>query len=164
MNALARESYRMQNPALGATLLWRFAKAHADADRDRKGPPLPLGFLVLPMIWQHDTAETIGSTMTNSGLRKFAAKFTETDAARDILLGIHPRAVRWRPKTQAALRLGLSAGLLGIEHAQLVSRRSANEPLSNGTIATMADAADKLGVWFASLSVHEVGLILHVQF
>ncbi len=164
MNALSLEVYRMQNPALGAALLWRFAKSYGDATVDRRGPPLPLAFLVLPMVWQSDTAETIAGTMTGSGLRKFAAKFTETDATRDVLLAINPRAVRWRPKTRAALRMGFSAGLLGIDGARLASRRTANEPVSNRTIATMSDAADKLGVWFASVTVHEVGLILHVKF
>ncbi len=153
----------MQNSALGAVLLWRFAKSHIDADPQKRGAPLPLAFLVLPMIWQCDTAEIIAGTLTGSGLRKFAAKFTEAGAVRDILLGIQPRAVRWRPKTQMALRMGFSAGLLGLESGRLVSRRAAHEPLSNRTIATMADAADKLGVWFARLTVHEVGLTLHVQ-
>lgn len=164
MNALSAEAYRMQNPALGAVLLWRFAKAYRGAHDGRKSPPLPLAFLVLPLVWHFDTAECIGGTMTSSGLRKFASKFTETEGIRDVLLGIHPRAMRWRPKTLSSIRMGLSTGLLGIEGARVVALRTANEPHSNKTVTVMVDAAEKLGVWFTSVSVHEVGLILHVQF
>jgi hypothetical protein len=123
-----------------------------------------MAYLVLPMIWQSDIAEVIGSTMTGTGLRKFVAKFSDTEATRDFLLGIHSRAMRWRPKTNSALRMGFSSGLLGIDGARLVSRRDANEPMSNRTVMAMSDAADKLGVWFAQLSLHEIGLCLHVQF
>lgn len=164
MNTLAQEAYRMQNPALGAVLLWRFAKGHVAADVQKRGASLPLAFLVLPMVWHLDMADTISGTRDDSGLRKFAAKFTETDAARDILLGIHPRAVRWRPRTQAAIRMGLSAGLLDVRDGRLAPLRSGNEPRSNRTVTAMGDAAERLGIWFSALSLHEVGIILHIQF
>src|ERR1700754_2142945 len=73
MTVLDEEVYVMQNPALGALLLWRFVKAHAEAHPQKLGVPLPLAFLVLPLVWHATSAELIEGTMTASGLRKYAA-------------------------------------------------------------------------------------------
>lgn len=164
MNVLSSEIYRMHNPALGAVVLWHFARAYSQVDGQKHGVSLPLCFLVLPMIWHNDTVKVISSTRANSGLRKFVSKYTETEAARDVLLAIHPRAMRWRNKTKASMRLGFSTGLFGLEGSRVISLSSAVEPTSNSTQSTMTDAAEKLGLWFAGMSVQEVGLSLRVRF
>lgn len=164
MNVLAQETQLMQNPALGALLLWRFAKAYPESHLQKLDSPLPLAFIVLPLVWHPDTAEVIAGTLTTSGLRKYAAKFTESEGARDVLIGINDRVAHLRPKTRAALRVALATGLVGVTpDARIVSKLQSNEQGSNSTVLSMADNAEKLAAWFAPLSTHEVSLILHVS-
>lgn len=166
MSALTQEAQVMQNPALGAVLLWRFAKAHADAHPQKQSPVLPVSFLILPLLWHAATAEPLTGTQTSSGLRKYAAKFTHpTGGARDVLLSLQDRATRWRAKTLDSLRVAFAAGLLDLgEDGRIVAQASIPEPKQNRTVAQMVDGAEKIGVWFASLTVEEVSLILQVRF
>jgi hypothetical protein len=166
MNVLTQEIEMMQNPALGAVLLWRFTKAYTEAHPQKAGPPLPLAFLVLPLLWHVGTAEPLASTRTASGLRLFAGKFNEpSGGARDVLLAVQDRAIRWREKTAASLRVAYATGLVELgENGHLQAPATIREPDQNRTVATMVDGAEKLGVWFAALSLDEISLILYVRF
>jgi hypothetical protein len=165
MSTLSQEAEIMHNPGLGAVILWRFARGYVEAQAERRGPPLPLAFLVLPLVWHAGTFDELDRTREASGLRKFAAKFTESDGTRDVLLSIHDRAVRWRAKTHASLRMALASGLLGCgSDGCLTVMAKTNEGGSNPEVFAQCEAAGKLGQWFASLSLHEISLILHVEF
>src|SRR3546814_16848028 len=62
----------IQNPALGALLLWRFARTYqGEVARE---VPLHLAFLVLPMVLHQGSRNEIVSTRKASGLTLFAAK------------------------------------------------------------------------------------------
>jgi hypothetical protein len=164
MSVLNQEANFMQNPALGALLLWRFAKTYADSHAQKLSAPLPLAFIVLPLVWHPDTAELIASTQTASGLRKYAGKFSESEGARDVLLAIDDRVTQLREKSRASLRVALATGLVGVTpEARLFSKLVSNEQGSNRTLLTMADNAEKLAVWFSPLTTHEVSLTLHVS-
>lgn len=156
----------MQNPALGALLLWRFTKAYCDTHPQKSGPNLPVAFLLLPFLWHAGTSEPLACTRTASGLRLFAAKFTQpADGARDVLLAVQDRAIRWRDKTAASLRVAFATGLLELGgDGRIRVRLNPTEPNQSRVIAEMVDSAEKLGVWFAPLSVEEISLILHVRF
>lgn len=165
MSVLSREIELMQNSALGAVLLWRFTKAHAEANSLKTGPALPLTFLVLPLLWHSGTAEQLTCTRTSSGLRLFAGKFNDRNGTHDVLLAVQDRAIRWREKTAASLRVAYSTGLIALaDNGCLQPRFIGPEPDQNRTVAAMVDSADKLGVWFSSLSLDEISLILHVRF
>jgi len=166
MNVLTREIEVMQNPALGSLLLWRFAKAYADAHPQKAGPLLPLAFLVLPLVWNQGTAGPLEGTRTGSGLRFYVGKFANADeGGREVLLMLHDRALRWREKSAASLRLGYATGLLSLgDDGRVRAESTAPEPAQNRTVANMVDGAEKLGVWFAPLTLEEVGITLHVRF
>ena len=74
MTALGLESRLVQNPALGAVVLWRFVHSYYHAHSLRAAAPFCLAALVLPMVWHAETAENIASTREASGLRAFADK------------------------------------------------------------------------------------------
>ena len=65
---LAREVQNVQNPALGATLVWRFCCGYVEAHRVDASPPLPLLFFVLPIILHQATSEFVKRTYKSSGL------------------------------------------------------------------------------------------------
>lgn len=167
MTELSHELRIMQNPALGAVLLWRFAFSYARAHPTGDATGLPLLFLPLPMVWHETTFEYIASTRVASGLRVFAAKFKESSPSQlDILLNLHERAVRWRPKTRESLRIALATGLLRLHRDGRVLALNNAWPMQSqsATVKQMCHAVEKLGTWFAPLSLRETSLALHVHF
>jgi hypothetical protein len=94
MGALSQETQLVQNPALGAMLLWRFASGYERRSNIHSYAPLPLLFLVLPVTLHQETARFIASTRQASGLRAFVNKFSDSSVSKsDVLLAINDRAV-----------------------------------------------------------------------
>lgn len=168
MPKLSQETEEIQNPGLGALALWRFAAGYARASGDYAPAPLPLLFLVLPLIYHEETYEVLAHTQEASGLRAFGGKFQDSKHKKtDVLLGLHDRCLRLRLLSLDALRLALAARLLALD-----TSRAAAFPLTQTTpkagipssVQTMLKNAEKFGAWCAALSLHEVSLILKVAF
>ncbi len=168
MPVLSRELEIVQNPALGAVILWRFATGFERGHPTRGAAPIPLLFIALPMLLHERTAAVISSTREASGLRTFADKFLQAAlASSDELLAVHDRARAMRPLTLQSIRLGASCRLIHVypEHAAVA-------PLSRTFPATAAPAsvrpllrsAERLGVWCGELTLHEVATVLKVAF
>lgn len=164
-DALNREVKAVQNPALGAMLLWRCCVGYSAAHEQAQPAPLPLLFLVLPMLFHKDTAELVMSTQRASGLRKFVEKFQlAAQSKTDLLLAIGPRAQVMRKLTGDSLGLAVVSNLLTVDRDGRVIALSetpatAGIPLS---IRPMLGAAEKLGTWFAQVSEYETALLLQV--
>jgi hypothetical protein len=167
MTALGHELRMVQNPALGAVILWRFARAYADQHPQNSPAPFCLLALILPMIWHADTATNIHSTREASGLRAFADKFSDSqDSHLDSLLSIHKRAARWRTKTIDSIQMAIGCGLLRIEPAGgvIASDQTWQPGKQPPSVRIQFNNSEKLGCWFARLSLIEIAAILHVRF
>lgn len=167
MSVLTQESRAVQNPALGATLLWRFASAYADAHKTKESPLLPLAYIVLPIIYHRDTCELVIGTQRQSGLHAFVEKFFRPDVAKsDLLLGIHSRAIELRELSTESLRIAINRRLLTLisstgQFAALSTSAPSAVPKSARSLLA---ASEKLGGWCSSLSLFEVGSALKVAF
>lgn len=162
---LAREAQNVQNPALGAAILWRFCCGYADAHPTGEPPRLPLLFLVLPIVLHQATAELLRRTRVSSGLRAFAAKFGDVAVSKqDLLLQIHERALRWRALTLQSLELAAAGRLLQLlEAGEVVPlSRTKARGLPDEVKQLLADA-EKLGAWCGQLTLHEVTTTLKVK-
>ncbi len=94
MYTLSQETQYVQNPALGAMLLWRFAVGYERGSRTASPTPIPLLFLVLPVTLHEETVQFVTSTREASALRAFAGKFSESRTSKsDLLLAIHRRSL-----------------------------------------------------------------------
>jgi hypothetical protein len=167
MTTLGHELKVVQNEALASVLLWRFAVAYAKTRPNNDFAPVLLSSLLLPMVWHEETLENISSTFAGSGLRAFAEKFSETKPARlDVLLGLHNRASLWREKWISSVRLGLSSGLIRFSPESRII--PIEKPWSTAShpqpIRVQINASEKVGVWFAKLSLQEIAMSLHVRF
>lgn len=165
---LAREAQNIQNPALGAAVLWRFCcgyvEAHPEGDLPRL-PRLPLLFLVLPIVLHQATAELLRRTRPSSGLRAFAAKFGDSQVSmQDLLLQIHERAVRWRALSLQSIELAAAGHLVQLSDGGEVIplSRTKARGLSDEVKQLLADA-EKLGAWCGLLTLHEVTTTLKVK-
>lgn len=163
MTPILGEVQAMQNPALGAALLWRFACGYCPERTATGGVPLPLLFTVLPITLHARTCEEVSRTFAASGLRKFEEKFREHI---DLLLAIHQRAVTMRSLSLRSLRIALAAGLLTIltDSATVWPRTYTRIRDVPSSVTELIKAAERLGTWCASLSLFEVSGILRVEF
>lgn len=162
---LAREVQNVQNPALGAALLWRFCCGYVEANRVSSPPPLPFLFLVLPIILHQETSDFVKRTYKSSGLRAFAAKFGDSSVCKqDLLFQIHERAIRWRQLSLQSIELAVAGNLLNLQdETDVVPLSRAKARGLSHEIKTLMDLAEKLGSWCGELSVHEVVTTLKVK-
>src|SRR5688572_19034190 len=92
-NPLLLEIRNIQNPALGAALLWRFAVGFKNSHKFSQSVEFQLLFLVLPILWNEELFAEVQSTQSGSGLHRFVAKFSDRgNLKQDILIGLHSRA------------------------------------------------------------------------
>jgi len=163
MTTILHEVQAMQNPALGAGLLWRFVCGHSPSSSP-KGTPLPLAFVVLPLVFHARTVEEVEGTLAKSGLRKFQGKFSKKDG--DILLSLQPRMLAMRDLTLRSLRIGFRAGLITLvpSEAVLWPRSTTLPPDQPKAVTELLKAAEKLGMWCNDVSLFEVAGLLKVDF
>lgn len=166
MNVLADEVRLVQNPALGAVLLWRFVSGYWEGHQQHSPTPLPLFFLVLPIVLHEETAMFVKSTQKTSGLRAFATKFGEAKISKqDLLLAIHERAKAFRELTLESLRLALSTRLIHLDLNGEVFPLSRTRPHVGvpQSVNPLLKESEKLGYWFSQLTLHEIAAILKVR-
>ena len=155
----------VQNPAIGAYLIWGFTLGYQQDGAD--AVPMPLAFLVLPILLHRQTFDEVASTRKASGLPLFAAKF---DKEREILMGIHGRALQLRPLSLQSIGVAATSRLVRIEYntAQLhgypLDLLDAAKPKLPERLKGFAAAADKLGYWFSKLGLAQVSSTLRVDF
>lgn len=168
MTVLNREVRAIQNPALGSALIWRAAVLYRKCHGTATTMPLPLAFLILPILFHEQTAELVGATRIASGLTKLTEKFRSAEFSRtDLLMSVASRANRMRPVTWEAIRLGLSANLLAIDTTTATLMPLTDTSHVAGVPAAVRPLlanAEKLGTWFAEMSLYEISLQFQVSF
>jgi hypothetical protein len=150
----------VQNPALGALLLWTVASKHEE--EGAVGPRLDLCFLVLPLLFHTQTQEAIKSTQPASGLSKFVLKMRDET---DLLLAIHQRALEQRELSLASLAAGITARMLVIDttRGQVLAVKTETKPPVPERLRPMVQSAERLGAWFARLPPGQVMSMLRVH-
>jgi len=153
----------MQNPALGAALVWRFVCGFCP-DSSPTGAPLPLAFVVLPLAFHAKSIEGVLNTKPSSGMRLFEEKFRNEG---DVLLAIQPRMMAMRKLSLRSLRIALGSGLLTLvpQEAVLWPRSRAAPPVSDAKVINeLLKSAEKLGAWCRDISLFEIAGLLKVEF
>jgi hypothetical protein len=167
MKALSAEVRNVQNPALGAGLLWRFTCGYSQSNPQRAPAPLPILFIVLPMVLHGQIEELIKETRSSSGLRAFAAKFSKSEnSMQDLLLVVHDRMIVLRGLSYRSLRLALATRLLHLETSAGVVALSQTEAIAGipPEVRQLMKSAERLGTWCGQLTVHEIASTLKLRF
>ncbi|WP_419555745.1 three component ABC system middle component [Planctellipticum variicoloris] len=155
----------VQNPALGAILLWRFVTAYSAAHKTSDAPILPLAFVVLPILLHHETFAILKATQRLTGLHGFVDKFSRSGVERsDLLLAIHSRAESMRYLTIESLQEGVRHSLLSISttDATLVALSTTRPSGLASSVRPLLDGAEKFGMWCAQLTPFEIATALKV--
>lgn len=166
MGRLVKEFYNVQNPALSAYLISRFSLGYLEENQNMS--PIPLLFIVLPMIYKKEVVDFISSTQKTSSLRFFADKFTEKkNSNNDLIIQIQNLSNRYKVMTLEALRIGMAGELIVIQDDAYILPLKDNinsYKLSSKEVKRMGNAAEKLGIWCSRLSLMEISQILKVRF
>lgn len=164
MNEFDREIYLVQNPAIGAVILWRFAYGYYTAGNDFKQVPFPLMFIILPIIFREDLRNVISSTNKSSGLQKISEKLFKNKNS-DLFFSIQDASIGYRSLTLSAISLAMSKKLITLSYKTALI--TPNQIITNKIHKSSEDlwiSAEKLGIWCSSLSLQEIGALLKVRF
>jgi hypothetical protein len=168
MNTLSKELDNLNNPALGAIILWRFVAGYETGSGIKAGTPFPLLFIVIPMILQPEILDLIKSTYRPSGLRMFSSKFSEPSVSKnDIVYSIQPRAREMENLSRESLKLAIATNLVSIDPGTSLLFPVSVAPTSSNIskeIDEMLKQAYKLGFWCSQVTLHEISIILKVEF
>ncbi|MGI8923447.1 MAG: three component ABC system middle component [Fimbriimonadales bacterium] len=157
----------VQNPALGALLIWRFACAYREAHQTKDAAPITLAYLVLPLLLHEQSQSAVRSTLAASGLRAAIAKFSESKNPRqDLLIALHNRALRLRALTTSSLGIAVAKSLVSLDAQARITALSTTPARAtlSADVQKLATDSEKFGRWCAELSLHEVSAALKVRF
>jgi hypothetical protein len=168
MGVLSREIQAVQNPALGAALQWRGCCGYVQHNSTAAPMPLPLVFLILPIVLHEETATLLLATRSGSGLRKFIEKFSlASNSQTDLILAVTPRALAMRTLSIDAVRLAISHSLFNIDPTSGgVFPLSTTAPRLGipSSIRPLLLASERLGAWLGQISPYEAAVDLRVRF
>lgn len=155
----------VQNPAIGAYLIWNFTLGYQEEGAD--AVPFLLAFLVLPMLLHRPTFDAVASTRKASGLPLFAAKF---DKEREALMEMHGRALLLRPLSLQSIGVAATSRLLKIDHETAtlhgypLDLLDVKKPSIPERLKGFSGAADKIGYWFSKLGMPQIASTLRIDF
>ncbi|MFT4095700.1 MAG: DUF6521 family protein [Rhodoblastus sp.] len=155
----------VQNPALGAFLIWHFALGYQEDGAE--AVPLPLAFLVLPVLLHRPTLDSVVSTRKASGLALFAAKF---DKQREALMALHGRALQLRPLSFQSIGVAATSRLIRLDyeiatvHACPLDLIGVRKPSLPERLKGFESASEKIGYWFSKISIAQIAATLRVDF
>jgi len=163
VDKINREIYLVQNPSIGAAILWRFVCGYYD--KEQKPVPFPLLFLVLPIIFKQDLCDVIKSTQKKSGLSKVSEKLFGS-RRNDQLYYILNSAHQQKQISLSSINIGISAKLIVIDtkSALVYPLTQSSKTRLSQTTKNLLDAAEKLGLWCSELTIHEISTLLKVRF
>lgn len=167
MSVLSSEVRNIQNPALGAGLIWRFVCGYANEQTTKDPVPLPLIFLVLPIVLHQQTENFVQSTHKSSGLRVCAAKFgAAKNCKQDLLLAINSRMLTLKILSLESLRIAITTRLVHLNTDASLIPLSKTKAIAGipEEVRKMMNNAEKLGAWCAQLTMHEIATTLKVRF
>jgi hypothetical protein len=155
---LNKEMWQVQNPGLGAALIWQFGRAFAS--QFEEAVPLPYAFFVIPLLYNKSTLELV--VRTNKGLRKIDEKLNNDEA---ISTTAQMNVLSMRELSSESLCIALRAGLLTVqsEAATFRSRVTAPPVLDGKMPKELMKAADKLGRWAAEVSLREFCFVFRLE-
>lgn len=158
--AALTEIEKVQNPALGAWLMWEYGRRFQATPTTAPSQFL-LYFLVLPICLHRPTLEAVNSTQERSGLGKFCEKL---GSKREELLAIHERALKLRALSLSSISFGLRAGLFDLDYERGTLRAlDQKPPKPPERVKPHAKGAIKLGAWFEALDAVNVFTALKVD-
>jgi len=151
----------VQNPALGACLLWAFVREFTEATHGKRGPTIPFVMLVLPMVLHEPTFNALKTRRFDGGLLLAVAE------DRTISAGLQRRLIDSSDLSLRSLNLALLSGLIHFDPPSaefFPARKTPPEMTIGGDTSELSKAASRIGFWCASLQIEHLLSLLNVRF
>jgi hypothetical protein len=164
MSSIDRDVMYVQNPAIGAAVLWHFVCGYYT--KENRPVPFPLLFVVLPIVFRQDLCAAIKSTQKASGLSKVSQKLFK-NRENDSIHFVNKTAIQMRDLTLEAFNIAVEANLVSLiaESANVFPlATSVNKYTPKGDTKNIIAAAEKLGAWCSGLTILEIAKWLKVRF
>lgn len=156
------EQKLVQNAGLGAEAIFEAVAAYYKHEKQTRGLPFPMVFLVLPLVFHKKTVVAIKSRKGAGALRKALR------ADREISIGLQQRMESMYDATVSACSLALGAGLLlyDCETGQLFPAQTFPSQIRHDSdaVADIRAAAKRVGISFSELTLSEISTLLEVVF
>ncbi|MFN7997639.1 MAG: three component ABC system middle component [Bryobacteraceae bacterium] len=152
----------VQNTGLAAEAIWQAVnEAYAASGRTR-GVPLPLVFVVLPLVFHQRSAVALASKTQPGALYRALAD------DREITVGLQGRMQAMADRTLAALSVGFESGLLLVDadHERQVIPGRKTAPVTHVTeeVRAILSAAKRVGQALGELNVVQLAVHLNIRF
>lgn len=163
VNKIDSDVYHVQNPAIGAAILWKFTQGYYA--KNSYPVPFPLLFIVLPIIFREDLCTVIKSTQKGKGISKVSQKLFDTKK-KDNLYAVNNSAIVLRELTLESFNMGVAAKLMAMDKstAMVYPILEKGRNMESDSVSTLLNAAEKLGGWCAELTLLEICDWLKVRF
>lgn len=158
------EERLVQNPLLGASLLWEFTRKYETHGNVAQGASLLVLIPVLPLLLHRASAEKLRGMQFDSGLAKLLIEFPT------IRFDLQRRIAAFSALSLSSLNLACAAGLLRrmpLVAAPVFMTMATKLPpqvIAKGTPAVMKLAARRLGAFFRDETLFQIeaklGIIL----
>ena len=165
MKEMFSEYDNVQNPMLGAYLLWNFVLGYFSEKNEYA--PIEELFIVLPMIMRSDIADQVKSTNKVSGMRAMSDKFMKADILKnDIISNLHKDIQSMKDISAMALAEAIKAGLVyvDVENSTIFPLELRKHNKESVNVLQMGKNAEKLGQWCAGMDLIQIEEILKVRF
>ncbi|WP_087723524.1 three component ABC system middle component [Pandoraea sp. PE-S2T-3] len=156
---LMNDVEQIQNPGLGATLIWRFVCGYI-ADGRHSRAPLTYAFLVVPLLFNRAALDAVASSY--KGLRKVEEKVAGQDA---LAASLQDSVLAMRALSQESVGIAIRAGLVSLDvKSALMQPLSTSAPtLKEAGAERMLGAAEKLGAWASQVSLREFCFVFNLE-
>lgn len=165
MKEMFSEYDNVQNPMLGAYLLWNFVLGYFSEKNEYA--PIEELFIVLPMIMRSDIADQVKSTNKVSGMRAMSDKFMKAEILKnDIISNLHKDIQSMKDISAMALAEAIKAGLVSVdvENSTIFPLELRKHNKESVNVLQMGKNAEKLGQWCAGMDLIQIEEILKVRF
>lgn len=156
---LLDEVEQIQNPGLGAAIIWHFARGYG-VEPEEKPAPLLYAFLIIPILFNRELLENISSTQ--KGLRKLEEKLSDCQAS---LATLQVSTLALRELSKKSLTLAIGTGLITLDpqFAVIRAQRENFPSRPDENAKKILKAAEKLGFWANAISHREFCFIFHLE-
>jgi hypothetical protein len=156
-----REFSVIQNVALGGLAVWAFTTEFYSGTNSTHGPVLPLLMPVLPIVFHQESVAALNGRQLRGGLYRALSE------VRVLPAGLQDRMEAMAPQTFKAIRTAYAAGLVSYDRETaevLPLRQTAPQEFRRGEPKLILQTARRLGFWFATTPLAQLGLLLNLRF
>lgn len=152
----------VQNPALGAEVIWYAINEAFELSGREKGVPLILAFIVLPLTFHKRSARAL------AGKTKPGALYKAKSEEPQLTYGLQERMQAMSERTWQSLSLGIASGLLLLDSdagMELIPGKK-KAPMNHVTedVKLLLNAAKRVGQALQELPPAQLAATLNVKF